>query len=98
MGEITIRKAKWSDLDQLKEMEQALIEAERPFDPTIKESNIHYYDLEGMLQNPNLLMIVAELDGRLDVYSGNTDAMSAYEKMGFRPYCVEMRMDLREEI
>lgn len=155
MGDVNIRKAEWSDLPQLKQLEQALIEAERPFDPTIKEPPINYYDLEGMLRNPDLLMVVGDQDGRvvasgycridpdkpflkhgkkayfgfmyvmpelrgqglngriiaplkewargrgitecrLDVYSGNNDAMRAYEKMGFRPYSVEMRLDLGE--
>jgi GNAT superfamily N-acetyltransferase len=153
MGEIIIRKAERSDLDRLREMEQALIEAERPFDPTIKAPPVNYYDLEGMLSNQDLLMVVAELEGdiigtgycridpdkiflrhakkayfgfmyvlpdfrgkgingriiaplkkwarsrgitecRLDVYHGNDGAMRAYEKMGFRPYSVEMRLEL----
>ncbi len=156
MGEITVRKASYDDLDVLKVFEQALIAAERPFDPTIKPDPVHYYDLEAMLKNPDLLLLLAEIDGqvagsgycridpdkpflqhvkkayfgfmfvvpehrgnginglvmtqlmdwarergitecRLDVYSGNYDAMRAYQKLGFRPYSLEMRMDLREE-
>jgi GNAT superfamily N-acetyltransferase len=33
---------------------------------------------------------------RLQVYSGNQAAIKAYEKTGFRPHLVEMRLDLGE--
>jgi GNAT superfamily N-acetyltransferase len=156
MGEINIRKADWADLAQLRDMEQALIDAERPYDPTLKEPPVNYYDLEAMLFNPDLLMLVAEQDQRLvasgycridpdkaflrhekkayfgfmyvlpeyrgmgingrivaplkewarqrgltecrlDVYAGNAEAQRAYAKMGFKPYSLEMRLDLGEE-
>jgi ribosomal protein S18 acetylase RimI-like enzyme len=156
MGEITVRIAVPKDLITLQGFEQALIDAERLFDPTIKPAPVNYYDLKSMMDNPDLLLLVAETDGvligsgycridpdkpflkhgikayfgfmyvvpefrgqgingrimtrlkdwarsrgitecRLDVYHGNTGAMKAYEKMGFRPYSLEMRMDLRNE-
>jgi GNAT superfamily N-acetyltransferase len=149
-----IRKALSPDLDRLRELEQALIEAERPFDPTIKRDLVRYYDLEAMIGSPDILLLVVENDDglivgtgyaridtakaflihdrqaylgfmyllpecrglginarviatlrdwalsrgvdefRLEVYSGNIPAMKAYEKMGFRPYSLEMRMQV----
>ena len=153
MNAITIRKAIPSDLPRLLELEQALIEAERSYDPTIQPPPIRYYDLEAMLANPDLLLLVAEEESsiigtgytrinpakpflshekqayfgfmyvipdhrgkgingmimaglkdwvrsrgitecRLDVYVPNTTALRAYEKMGFSPYSLEMRMGL----
>jgi len=156
LQDITIRAALPSDLPRLLELEQALIEAERPYDPTLKPPPVCYYDLASMLVNPDLFLLVAD-DGRqviatgyvridpdkhflkhaqkayfgfmyvvpeyrgrgingsimkklkdwamqkgihecrLDVYAPNRSAMTAYEKMGFRPYSLEMRMDLRDD-
>ncbi|MFT6994388.1 MAG: GNAT superfamily N-acetyltransferase [Maribacter sp.] len=57
--EIDIRKATYADLETLRTMEQGVIEAERPFDITLKEDSIQYYDLEGLLENPRALVLVA---------------------------------------
>jgi ribosomal protein S18 acetylase RimI-like enzyme len=57
--EIEIRKATYADLETLRTMEQGVIEAERPFDPTLREDSIQYYDLEGLLENPKALVLVA---------------------------------------
>lgn len=46
MNLIYIRKAQLSDLATLLEFEQGIITAERPYDPTLKEEKIHYYDIE----------------------------------------------------
>ena len=39
------REATLKDLHTLLEFEQGIIAAERPFDGTLKEGEIHYYDL-----------------------------------------------------
>jgi len=57
--EIKIREATHTDLDILGLMEQGVIEAERPFDATLRAGCIQYYDLEGLLQNPRALVLVA---------------------------------------
>ncbi len=57
--EIKIRKANKLDLDTLRVLEQGVIEAERPFDATLGDNPIHYYDLEGLLENPSALLLVA---------------------------------------
>lgn len=46
---IEIRKARLEDLPILLEFEQGIIEFERPFDPTLKEEKISYYDIKAML-------------------------------------------------
>ena len=63
MEEIKIRQANQDDLDTLFEFEQGVIEAERPFDPTLKTGRIHYYDLQEMINSDEVELLVAEVDG-----------------------------------
>ena len=63
--EINIRKATLNDLDILKGMEQGVISAERPFDPTLGTDPISYYDLEDLLDNPRALLLVATHNERI---------------------------------
>ena len=65
MDEIKIRKALPDDLEQLLIFEQNLIQAERPFDPTIKADPVNYYDLKGMLGASNVEVVVAELNNKI---------------------------------
>jgi len=65
MDQIHIRTATKQDLDRLLRFEQGVIEAERPFDSTLKEGPIHYYELEAMLTDPHIELVVAELNGAL---------------------------------
>ncbi len=60
-----IRKALLNDLDTLLRFEQGVISAERPFDPTLKEGNVRYYDIEALIAAPHVEMLVAELDSEL---------------------------------
>lgn len=61
MTEINIRKARLEDLKILLEFEQGIITAERPFDPTLKEDKINYYDIEQMITTPHIEVLVAEI-------------------------------------
>ena len=65
MEEIRIRPAHSDDLPTLLEFEQGVIAAERPFDPTLKQEPIHYYDLQGMIHSEEVQLLVAEIDGLL---------------------------------
>jgi RimJ/RimL family protein N-acetyltransferase len=62
MNPIKIRKAKLDDLKTLLEFEQGIITAERPYDPTLKEGTIHYYDIEKMILATDVEVLVAEID------------------------------------
>ncbi len=62
MDRIIIRKASLNDLEILLRFEQALIAAERPFDKTLKNGRIHYYDIEAMITSSNIEIVVAELN------------------------------------
>lgn len=154
MNPVIIRKAIAADMNTLLQFEQGVVSAERPFDSTLKQGEVHYYDLEEMIKADHIELLVAEQDGqvigsgyariedakhylqhpqhaylgfmfthphhrgngvnlaiidalkqwaaarqvfelRLDVYSDNASAIKAYEKAGFQPLMVQMRMDLR---
>lgn len=65
MKNILIREAVSADLETLLSFEQALIEAERPFDSTIRTGPLHYYNLKELILNDEAIVVVAELDGRV---------------------------------
>ncbi len=65
MDDILIRKATTLDIENLLTFEQGVIEAERPFDATLKDGNIIYYDLEGMIARDDAEVVVAELNGQI---------------------------------
>ena len=69
MDPIKVRPANNNDLETLLEFEQGVIEAERPFDPTLKAGHIHYYDLNKMINSDDVQLVVAEVD-RIIVGSG----------------------------
>jgi GNAT superfamily N-acetyltransferase len=60
---VTIRQATRQDLPALLRFEQGVIDAERAFDPTIKDGSIHYYDLAAMLASDQVHFLVAESGG-----------------------------------
>ena len=65
MTEVIIRPAELSDLDTLLEFEQGIVEAERPYDPTLKSGEIHYYDLKELIKSERAEVAVAELEGEV---------------------------------
>lgn len=71
-----VRTALLSDLADLLTFEQGIITAERPFDPTLKPGEIHYYDLAELINSENSEVIVAEVEGKL-VGSGYAKTLTA---------------------
>jgi GNAT superfamily N-acetyltransferase len=65
MDGIVVRSATFDDLETLYRFEQGIITTERPWDPTLKDGHIHYYDLRAMVTAPHIELAVAELDGKL---------------------------------
>ena len=65
MNPITVRKADLKDLESLLRFEQGVIEAERPFDSTLKTGDIHYYDIKEMMTSPNFEIVVAESENKI---------------------------------
>ena len=154
MSEAIIRAAKLEDIATLREFEQGVILAERPFDPSLKPDPITYYDIEQLVITPEVRFSVAEVSGTLvacgyakiteakpyvkhdreaylglmyvlpefrrqginnliledlyrwtlsqdvaeltlEVYPDNSGAVRAYEKAGFKPYLLQMRVTLK---
>jgi ribosomal protein S18 acetylase RimI-like enzyme len=56
------RKAILKDVPTLLEFEQGVIEAERPFDPTIKAGQITYYNISELINNSESEVFVVEKD------------------------------------
>ena len=146
------REATQEDLQVLLTFEQGIVSAERPFNSTLIDGEIHYYDLNEFIQSPDAILIVAEenheivgsvyalikksekdynnfknyaylgfmyvkpeyrgkginkiitdellnwakskgiSEVRLDVYAQNESAIKAYEKAGFEPLLLTMRL------
>ena len=60
-----VRIATLKDLTVLLRFEQGVIEAERPFDPTIKKGEIAYYDISELITSPNSEVFVAENENKI---------------------------------
>ncbi len=65
MEDIIVRKATRDDLEILYKFEQGVIAAERPFDVTLKEGDIHYYDLKNMIDAAHIELVVAQDNARV---------------------------------
>ena len=148
---LKFREAEHCDLEQLYALEQKVVEAERPFNSSIKTGHPTYYDIEALVSGSETCLLVAEdrgvvvatgyaqirpskaaleheyhaylgfmyvssayrgrginkrivemliawsqtqgvSDYYLDVYSGNASAIRAYEKIGFEPCIIEMKL------
>ncbi|MEJ1223834.1 GNAT family N-acetyltransferase [Sediminicola sp. 1XM1-17] len=63
MKDFTCRKATIDDLETLLGFEQGIIVAERPFDPTIKQDPVHYYDLKEYILSDDIEVVVVEIHG-----------------------------------
>ena len=60
---VSVRLAVPGDLAALRHFEQQIVAAERPFDPTLREHGVSYYDIERLLGNPDVRVLVAEAAG-----------------------------------
>lgn len=65
MTVVTTREARKEDLETLLEFEQGVIEAERPFDSSLKEGKISYYNLKEMIFAENVHLIVAIIEDEI---------------------------------
>jgi GNAT superfamily N-acetyltransferase len=65
MEELIIRKATDSDMETLLRFEQGVISSERPFDPTLKNDPVHYYDMDVLINSSHIHLIVGEVNGQV---------------------------------
>lgn len=62
---VIIRQAAFADLHILRLFEQGVIQAERPFDITLANDPIQYYDIDTMITAPHIELVVAEVDNEV---------------------------------
>lgn len=63
--DIAIRRATNADLPKLGEFLQFLVEAERPFDPTLKEGKIFYYDIQELILDEKTEVFVIDYNNQV---------------------------------
>lgn len=150
-----VRSATIADIPILREFEQGIVKAERPFDETLRPDPITYHDFDSLIASSDSEVALAEVDEtpigcgfvakresrhyttpathahigcmfvepsfrgqgvsqtilqylfawakskglqevRLTVYPENESAVRAYEKSGFSPHILEMRMGMKD--
>ena len=82
---IEIRKAAETEIEILLSFEKGIIATERPFDNSLKEGEIHYYDLVGLMRSENAEVLVAIVDGEI-VGSGYAKILPAEPYQKFTAY------------
>ena len=80
-----IRQARENEVDALIEFEQGIVEAERPFDNTLKEGEIHYYDLLALVRSEEAEVLVAVVEDQL-VGSGYAKLLDAKPYQKYKKY------------
>ena len=60
MTETIIRAASIEDLHRLLELEQNIVESERPYDSFLKEEDVSYYDIPNLITSAQSHLIVVE--------------------------------------
>ena len=57
---MNLREASINDLSKLLELEQKIIDSERPYHLFIKENDVTYYDLQNLISDANSYLVVME--------------------------------------
>jgi len=87
---VAIRKAIEAEIEILLSFEKGIIDTERPFDDTLKDGEIHYYDLIELISNKRAEVLVAVVNNEI-VGSGYAKILpaepfqkyTAYAYLGF---------------
>jgi GNAT superfamily N-acetyltransferase len=82
---IEIRAAFESEIEILLSFEKGIIEAERPFDSTFKDGEIHYYDLMELIKSNNAEVLVAVVNNEI-VGSGYAKTVKAKPYQKYKEY------------
>ena len=65
MQDVLVRRATLDDLQVLFEYEQGVISAERPYDPTLADDPISYYDLPKLISSNDAEVVVANTESQI---------------------------------
>lgn len=82
---IFIRPATAADIQMLYEFERGIISSERPFDDSLREGEIHYYDLLELIASDCAEVLVAEINSEV-VGSGYAKILEAKPYQKYSPY------------
>lgn len=85
MENLITRKADIDDINLLLEFEQEIIAAELPFDSTLKEGEIHYYDLEELVKASDTQVLVAVINDEI-IGSGYSSIRQAKDYLKHKQY------------
>lgn len=82
---INIREALSSEIAALLNFEKEIIAFERQFDDSLKNGEIHYYDLLALIKSDHASVLVAELNGDI-IASGYAKIVAAENYLKFDEY------------
>lgn len=85
MDTIIFRPATLKDLPTLLQFEQAIVEAERPFDPSLKAEGVTYYDLTKLIKRTDAAVIVGTVNDTV-ITSGYVLIKAASDHLQFTHY------------
>lgn len=80
-----LRPATIEDLPILLKFEQGIVNTERVFDATLKEGEIHYYDIAKMIESENTQVLIVETNSEI-VASGFVQILEAEAFRKFEKY------------
>lgn len=80
-----LRPATIEDLPILLTFEQGIVNTERVFDATLKEGEIHYYDIAKMIESENTQVLIVETNSEI-VASGFVQILEAEAFRKFEKY------------
>lgn len=86
MNHLTLRPAAAEDLPRLRELEQGIIESERPYDPFIRGNNVTYYDLENLINDAGSYLIVVEAEDGI-IGSGYAQIRQSKASHSYEQHC-----------
>jgi GNAT superfamily N-acetyltransferase len=85
--ELEIRKAIETEIEILLSFENGIVEAERPFDNSLKEGEIHYYDLIELIKSTKAEVLVAVVNKEI-VGSGYAKVLPAEPYQKYSEYAL----------
>lgn len=65
MNTVIFRPATLEDLPVLNTFEQKIVEAERPFNPTLKATGVTYYDIGALIKRTDAIIMVGTIDNQI---------------------------------
>tara|TARA_R110002050_G_scaffold14313_8_gene45300 strand:- start:1529 stop:2047 length:519 start_codon:yes stop_codon:yes gene_type:complete len=85
MSVITIRDAEPKDLAVLLQFEQGIVTAERPYDPTLADDPISYYDINSLISDTSSKVVVAMIGEKI-IGSGFATILKAQDYLSHNNY------------